>query len=518
MPDSYEDLVHFVPGGATALAGSSLAALLVTGPDDELVSRLWDVVATGGTFDAALTVLGAHGFERLPPFAVLGWVAGTARVVVRGEVVVDLLAGDVSVASVLGGDVHSWAEHAVAGAQAAVLRTAEASQGASTPHRVTCGVVPAERVLVRAPAVSTSTGFVEVPPEVRTPEPVDDPEPTPLEQLEAVAEPDEVPEPEPPTQRDAIGEPDVPASSDVSAAPDVLGEPPARVVLAVPGEPAEASPDRTPVSRSTPVDLSKSELTITETGLAAPPPVVVPPPVGPPSSGPAGGMFDEGYDHLFGATEYRSVEGAAVRPEDPPGSESGAGAAVDSASPADADHDGHTITMSELEEQRASGDGSGPAAGGDGGVLAVRCADGHLNPPHADACRACGSDIFTQAPIRLDAPDLGVLQFSHGPTVQLVRPLLIGRSPKLSGALPSGGVPDLVAVPSPNQDISRTHLEVRVEGWRVMVVDRDSTNGTTVALPGRAPQRLRPDEPYPIPPGARVSLAEEIEFTFEVPR
>lgn len=93
--------------------------------------------------------------------------------------------------------------------------------------------------------------------------------------------------------------------------------------------------------------------------------------------------------------------------------------------------------------------------------------------------------------------------------------MLIGRSPIVSGEV-RGRIPELVAVASPDQDVSRTHLEVRLEGWQVLVIDRDSTNGTTVELPGREPQRLRPDHPFPLPVGAVVSLAGEVDFTFEV--
>ena len=75
-----------------------------------------------------------------------------------------------------------------------------------------------------------------------------------------------------------------------------------------------------------------------------------------------------------------------------------------------------------------------------------------------------------------------------------------------------------VTVPSPEQDVSRTHVEVRLEGWQVLAVDKGSTNGTTVTIPGHGTQRLRPDLPFPLPVGAVLSLADEVSISFEVTR
>ena len=105
--------------------------------------------------------------------------------------------------------------------------------------------------------------------------------------------------------------------------------------------------------------------------------------------------------------------------------------------------------------------------------------------------------------------------FSTGIVVPVERTLLIGRSPKATGLLSDGRSPELVQLPSPGKDISRTHLEVRVEGWQVMAIDHNSANGTVVAMPGRPDQRLRPDEPFLLTPGATVRLADEVEFTME---
>ncbi|MEP6630055.1 MAG: FHA domain-containing protein, partial [Lapillicoccus sp.] len=63
---------------------------------------------------------------------------------------------------------------------------------------------------------------------------------------------------------------------------------------------------------------------------------------------------------------------------------------------------------------------------------------------------------------------------------------------------------------------SRNHVQVVVEGWQVLVRDLDTTNGTSVTLPGGAPQRLRTGEAQVLEPGAVVSLADEVTFAYEV--
>ena len=76
--------------------------------------------------------------------------------------------------------------------------------------------------------------------------------------------------------------------------------------------------------------------------------------------------------------------------------------------------------------------------------------------------------------------------------------------------------PHVVKLPSADGDISRTHLRVTLSGWHVLVTDLNSTNGTLITLPDRDPQQLRPGEPVPIRPGTVVTLAEGIDFRYEV--
>ena len=248
-----------------------------------------------------------------------------------------------------------------------------------------------------------------------------------------------------------------------------------------------------------PVFRAADEVAV-DTQPVGPPPAPPPPP---PPTGPSG------HPAPAGPAPAATVPGA------PPPAD---GRPVVVAGPARTDDpaaDDHTVALSEVGLTGGAGGGRtdvGPTAPR---YLAVRCPDGHLNPAHAGSCRACGRPLDGAPTETVTSLDLGRFRFSTGTEVPVIRPMLIGRAPRVNG-LVRGEAPELIAVPSPDMDISRTHVEVRLEGWQVLVIDRGSTNGTVVTLPGREPQRLRPDQPFPLPVGGRVSLAGEVEFTLVV--
>ena len=133
----------------------------------------------------------------------------------------------------------------------------------------------------------------------------------------------------------------------------------------------------------------------------------------------------------------------------------------------------------------------------------------------ATACRSCGVPLDQVDAVTMPRPVLGVLRFSNGIEVELDRAVIVGRAPKAE-RISAREIPQLITLPSPDKDISRSHMEVRLDGWHVIVVDLGSTNGTVVTLPGQAPERLRPSEEQPISPGTVVTIAEEITFVYEV--
>ncbi len=174
--------------------------------------------------------------------------------------------------------------------------------------------------------------------------------------------------------------------------------------------------------------------------------------------------FDSGYDFLFGETVVRTVEGAAVRD----------GSAL---SVSGGDHDGLTAVGLSAEERRAA----------------------------RQARRVAPA---SPAPI---APRL-LLEFGTGQREVLDRTLVIGRAPSVS-QVSATNMPRLVTVDGPDQDISRNHVQVSVEGGTVLITDLHSRNGTLVTLPGRPPQQLRGGQPTAVINGALVDLGSGVSFT-----
>ncbi|PFG34104.1 FHA domain-containing protein [Sanguibacter antarcticus] len=145
-------------------------------------------------------------------------------------------------------------------------------------------------------------------------------------------------------------------------------------------------------------------------------------------------------------------------------------------------------------------------------ILARSCFFGHANPPVRMTCSQCGGGLSPNAQL-VERPSLGRVRFSHGEVVDLVQPVVVGRFPMPQSRQSPG--PRLVTVVSPSQDISRSHLEVRLEGWHVLLVDLDTMNGTTLVRSGQAPRRLHPHEPTLVAEGDVVDLGDGVLLTFE---
>jgi hypothetical protein len=105
------------------------------------------------------------------------------------------------------------------------------------------------------------------------------------------------------------------------------------------------------------------------------------------------------------------------------------------------------------------------------------------------------------------------LIFSSGEVVDVDRAVLVGRSPEArrSGADDQSR---LVSVPSPHQEISATHLEIRpgagADHGSAVVTDLGSTNGTLVVQPGLPAEDLQPGIAVQLVPGAIVDLGEGV--------
>lgn len=177
------------------------------------------------------------------------------------------------------------------------------------------------------------------------------------------------------------------------------------------------------------------------------------------------------FEQLFGDT-LASSPAAATPPPVPP------------APPAarEGDHDGATISVAEARALRQDVPPAGPEA--------------------------------PTAVLPVVSAGAGRVRVSTGQVVVLDRTVIIGRRPRSTRA--SGAdLPHLVAVGSPQQDISRSHLEIRPEGDTVVVVDLHTTNGSTLLRPGNDPLRLHPGEQTLVLSGDVVDLGDGVTVTFE---
>jgi FHA domain len=153
----------------------------------------------------------------------------------------------------------------------------------------------------------------------------------------------------------------------------------------------------------------------------------------------------------------------------------------------------------------------------DSAILAVLCRQGHANPPSSMSCRVCGSPLATRPPQFVPGPVLAVLRASDGSTAELDRPVLIGRAPSADRS--DSRAPRLMTVPSPNHDISRTHLEVAAENWQIVVTDLNSTNGTVLIRPGAVGrQQLAPGEPVTVQLGSVMELGDGVTVLIDFPQ
>lgn len=180
--------------------------------------------------------------------------------------------------------------------------------------------------------------------------------------------------------------------------------------------------------------------------------------------------------------------------------------------PADDEADGGTIFSTSIAQSHKPNLSS--RAGGAALVLAGTCSLGHPNPPGAATCRRCGGAVDTANPRLVTRTALATLVTSGGARADLTDTVLIGRSPS-----PQQGdtTPRLLPVPSPNSDISRTHVRVSVKDWDVVVTDLHSTNGTVLVRPGEQPARLTPGTPTVVPIGTVIDLGDGARITVGEP-
>lgn len=471
------------------------------------VERVWQALKEGsgpgavieglvGTFGAAL--------RNLPDFALLSLAEnGGARIALRGAVTARLLlGGTASEHTFSGGGVSTWTEQLVTDVERAELSVSGSSGECILP--IADGIVLAGRVVFWLNEAGEQRGGVS--PAGRKSEQSDaaaDPGPmvaavvaAPVAALEPhfLDDAGDAPAAGPGGVQPAGAEPEsVPAELVTS-----LHEPPDDKPALVADEPVGAEPE--PVnSRSEPVGVIPA-VHAAETLVAEDAP--------------------NDYDRLlYGETVLSSVEDAAVRPEradvvagepqlvtpppppplpastripppppPPPPSDPAAIIALPTFTPAGGasaapeaaswqDHDGETV----LVEALLSGQQPGVP-------VASVSPDAAWRPP------------------RLLVPGQA--------SVVLDRSAIIGVRPRFTRAQ-DGKVPLLITVDSPKGEISRSHLEFRLEGRTLLAVDLNSTNGTILLREGCDPVRLHPNDPSILVPGDRIDLGDDVMLEFE---
>lgn len=498
--------VRYRPGRWFGVVSEHGMALLPEVLGEEGVKQVAEAFAGGRGLASVLeTLTGVFGASlvALPPFAVVALEGGLSRVAVRGDLLVEVVEDldESAPAVVLSGEgVTTWNERMIAAPVSITLRVRAGRRGAAVSLPIGSGVVLCSRL--------TAT-FLGATLEAR---PVGADAPDALEEeLDEEATGPEVPVVEAPVvevpavgvlpvEAPAVEMPaaEVPAV-EVPAVPrpvvTALREQEPPVAGSSPVDPPSAPPvlAAAPVAR-TPDPRADETADLDEWGYARRPddvPVIDPFPAPAPgaaseSPGPALGhdetrvpvsetvrAADDEYDHLFGETVARVVEDAAVRDaEEEPALIDLVPVAVPGAEGVDGDHDGHTISIAELRALASA-------------------------PP---------------APVAPRSSAIARLELSTGDVVELDRPVVIGRRPS-AGRAAAHELPHLVTVPSPLQDISRSHVEVRAEGRFVVVRDLASVNGTVLLRSGQAPVRLAGSESMVLAGGDVLDLGDGVTVT-----
>ncbi len=528
--------VRYRSGRWVAVAAPGAWLLIDGDPAAPLVARCWDLLRAGADeLEVLGAIIAANGLRTTGSFAIARYADGAGHLLGRGDVEVRLVDVDGTDRTVAAGEVATWLEQRLGGSLAALTILAPGATGPALP--IESAVVPASELRISVAEVRAAP--------VETARPGADPDPgevgpaSPNSAAPAAGSPVAaatvaVPEPEggelpkpagvlagsPPlapvpvveevvsaisaalaTYREDDPEPGVEPAGPVRepAAPEPATPEPAGPATAAPGP-------ESPEPESTEPEVAESAPPEPEPPNPTPDPAPAPEQVAGPGWAPpavarvpaedAGATSMLVRDHL-GAPAAQDPGATAVFT---PGS-TGVITHLAWAAPPDPD-------LTVVRARR--GEAADPLV-----VRAVRCPSGHWNPPPALVCRVCGGGVPEQQPVAVTRPALGALRLSTGDSVPLDRGVLLGRAPDVglvAGALRAHAV----KLQSPEGDISRSHVEVRLRGWQVLVVDLGSRNGTVVTPPADPPFDLVARQPVEIVPGTAVSLTADTSFTYEV--
>jgi len=450
----------YVPGRWVAVAAPPAWLLIELPPEHDTVQRCWQLLRAGSGIDDVLDVLVAKGVRAMPAFAIVRLGADERRAVIRGAASVSIMDADAAVSAklaVAGSSV--WLDEPLGEDVQDLVLASNDTPAAEVALPMTAGVTMASTIRIGA-RVATA------PP----PEPIvtTRPDPAPITPA-AEATPIEAP-----SYDHLFGATQKPLplpEPAVEPAPSpAVSEATAGWVTLPPVDVPRSSPPAAPMPSSGLIDSVPwaAEEPPPPSAPAWRPPPVVPPPA--PASASAPAVIDDPPDDVSMTISRSRIATSPLEP------------VVSATTPT---------------------------------VLAVRCPNGHPSPPHATNCRVCAAPTpDDEEAVEIPRPPLGTLRLPSGDVVALDRGVVLGRAPKPTGE--GDERPHLVRLASPENDLSRSHVEIVLDGWHVFARDLGSTNGTVVTLPGREPVRLRPHDLQLLEHRAVVTLADEVSVTFEV--
>lgn len=454
--------VEYVSGDWHGVVTSNAVALLPEKIDPGLSARVWAALEKGTGFSGLLDVLTeVYGTSLLsfPSFAVVAFDGDEARIAVRGPLTVDVLESDGTASQSIGGDrVTTWNESVVVAPRAITLIVKGATTSAE-PLLISSGVVRCSRIAtVLADAIPQPTDERTLQGEsdrslslAATAVDVRSPEAT-VENAEATAIPDNEMTVSDDEEETLADSDDFEPSIDESSSSnyDDLW-----------GETIATSVESAAVRPPAEDDL----LDAASSPPARRPAVVVATPISPVAPAVAAEQTPRAGTMISGVPAFGSPSAAApTSAPQPPATEHN-------------DHDGETISLAQLQRMQTG---------------AAR-----IGTPVASTGVASAGKIIV----------------STGDEAVLDRTVIIGRRPRAT-RVSGNEMPHLLAVPSPLQDISRSHVEIRVEGSHILARDLDTTNGTILRRADDAPIRLHPGEATMIANQDVLDLGEGITVTF----
>lgn len=486
------------PGSWFGVFGARVTVMLP--PSEKArVAALWELVDDGAGFDEVLDALIATGLRELPGFVLVSDLDGTTKVVLRGDATATFVSAGETVA-LDGSSASTWVERSLPEVTSMELVLDSETDGDGPVLTVLDGLVRASRVTVPAESATSheSSGGVHaagatgaaIGAESSDGLPGGEPElDVAWQDTVAMADPtadddastdqargdadQESSQEQPVAPAFSFDKPDAPAEEqpDPWAQPEQPGQqygdqysdqPPAAPAFGQPA-PEESIPTQAPGAPAW------------QPGFGDAPP---PPPWGEPES--PGSWQPEG------APESPAGDPASDNPwhdpsADPQWHPGGA------PSGGDADHDGQTRV-------------------------------GDYDPAEF-ARQPSGIPGQPQAP-SVTAEPVARLSLSSGDVVDVDRVVIIGRAPE-ARRFTSTEQPRLITVPSPNQEISSTHLEIRpgsgVDHGTAVVTDLGSTNGTVLLQPGLPPEELNPGIAVQLNPGAVIDLGDGLTIQVSQP-